>query len=221
MSMVGFPIEPASTMKRLAVMLAIMSLAVPTAHAQDQTAPAPGNKRYALVKSGEDILRIDREAGSVSFCRKANEIWRCVPAPLAEEAYQAEIAALSDEIDQLKREIERLEQASGSDPDTTHEAAPDVAPPVAPEVTDDLPGDESEVTQPETAQPETSAPGIAEPVGPETPPASTDDESPESELSEEDEEQLEQMLQFSEKAMRRFFGLMKDLKQELKRVEGD
>ena len=64
---------------------------------------------YGLVEANGDILRIDREAGSVSFCRKINGSWRCMPAPLAEQAYQDEIADLSKEVDRLKARVQELE----------------------------------------------------------------------------------------------------------------
>jgi len=145
--------------------------------AEDQS---PANQRYGLVEANGDILRIDREAGSVSFCRKINGSWRCRPAPLAEQAYQEEIADLSREVDRLKTRIRELEA----------EARPDSA----------APQPEADKSEP----PQLSEDG--------TPPVDKEKASPS--LSDEDEQQLERMMQFSEKAMRRFFGLMKDLQTE-------
>ncbi|MEP4032043.1 hypothetical protein [Roseibium polysiphoniae] len=167
------------------------------ANAQDQTtveterdadpkADLEQEKRYALVPSGDDILRIDREAGSVSFCRKTNDIWRCVPAPLAEEAYLAEIASLADEVDELKARLRELEAGAGDSPmGSVNPGAGKGA--TSPTITGEAPG----------------AGNADEETAKDTP------------LSDEDEAQLEQMLNFSEKAMRRFFGLMKDLRDEL------
>ncbi len=148
--------------------------------------------RYALVKSNGDILRIDREAGSVSFCRKTNGTWRCMPAPLAEDAYLAEIAALSEEVDRLKSELANLQPdmaPSGAAPDQPSPSANSDAP-------------QSTAKDPEVA---------AKPEPKEAP----EPEKPSTRLSEEDEQQLEKMLRFSENAMRRFFGLMRDIQSEL------
>ncbi|WP_153771055.1 hypothetical protein [Labrenzia sp. CE80] len=154
----------------------------------DPKADLAQQQRYALVPSDDDILRIDREAGSVSFCRKANDIWRCVPAPLAEEAYLAEIASLADEVDQLKARLRELEADGGG-------------------------GDVSLGSGDTDSQNGATSPAITG----EAPTASNADEDAgkDTPLSDEDEAQLEQMLNFSEKAMRRFFGLMKDLRDEL------
>lgn len=150
------------------------------------------DKRYGLVESNGDILRIDREAGSVSFCRKINDAWRCMPAPLAEEAYQEEIADLSKEIDRLNARIRDLEATASAQPEG-----------VAPEA-----GTENG-EPPQTAENKPPEGQTAE----EKTPQVDKDKSP-SRLSDKDEQQLERMMQFSEKAMRRFFGLMKDLQTE-------
>ncbi|MEP0233935.1 hypothetical protein [Roseibium sp.] len=182
------------------IALAGMTFASPlltNAHAEEQAAIEPESdvdqkadlaqqQRYALVPSGDDILRIDREAGSVSFCRKANDIWRCVPAPLAEEAYLAEIASLADEVDQLKARLHELEADATNTPLGLEQ-----------------PGSGEGAASPGIKGEAPAAGNADREMGEDTP------------LSEEDEAQLEQMLNFSEKAMRRFFGLMKDLRDEL------
>ncbi|MEJ8473335.1 hypothetical protein [Roseibium algae] len=161
------------------------------------TGQVPADKRYALVKSGEDILRIDREAGSVSFCSKSNQIWRCVPAPLAEEAYQAEIASLADEVDGLNARIKELEaERSGGN------------------VLDDQ---GAQGAEPQTKKSNPASPDEGISAKPVEPGVSEKSEDGPTKLSNEDEKQLDEMLQFSEKAMRRFFGLMKDLKGEFER----
>jgi hypothetical protein len=158
------------------------------------------DKRYALVKSGDDILRIDREAGSVSFCRKSNDIWRCMPAPLAEEAYQAEIASLADEVDRLTARIQELEGATEAPGEKGAAKSPSEAPSAVP----------PSAVSPKANDPSRDKPSVS---------GGKTDRSPKR-LSEEDEEQLEEVLQFSEKAMRRFFGLMKDLRDEMDQPGG-
>ncbi|WP_417685090.1 hypothetical protein [Roseibium sp.] len=245
-----------------AAVLVLSTMAATPALAQDDDPTAAENKRYALVKSGDEILRIDRQAGSVSFCRKTNDIWRCMPAPLAEEAYQAEIAALADEVQRLKSELGALRQApaDGKDPAKPEaEAESTVSPDVqtkgsvnqepengaatspekrttdqaAPDSTDDL---QTRSRSGDAQGTDTgSGPDSAEaPVGQTIPdaverekqedlaelPGPKADGDDDAALTEEDEQKLEQMLEFSERAMRRFFGLMKDLKEEMDRVEG-
>lgn len=159
------------------------------AEVQQQQATSPAEHRYALVKANGDILRIDREAGTISYCRKANGAWRCMPAPLAEEAYLAEIAALSDEIIRLTARIEELESASGR---VSGNPAP------------------GGTAQPPAAEKDQQS-GSSDPEEQGT----EDGNEPPRQLSDEDEEQLDRMLQFSENAMRRFFGLMRDIQKEL------
>lgn len=197
---------PSLFRKRVVLMLAAASLVLlpSTGYAQNGQVgdnPAAGepvtgdqsptDRRYGLVEANGDILRIDREAGSVSFCRKLNGAWRCMPAPLAEQAYQDEIADLSQEVDRLKARIRDLEAQVSAGPE---ESAPQAgAEPAKP---------------PQTAENKASEGQKAE----EAPSADKDKSA--SRLSDEDEQQLERMMQFSEKAMRRFFGLMKDLQSE-------
>jgi hypothetical protein len=176
----------------------IAQTAEPDGRQSAESAPAAeeqsaAGQRYGLVEANGDILRIDREAGSVSFCRKINEAWRCMPAPLAEQAYQEEIADLSKEIDRLNARIRDLEVAAADQPEGT-------APQAGAEN-----GELPQIGEDKPAEGQT-AEG-------KTPPADKDKSA--SRLSDEDEQQLERMMQFSEKAMRRFFGLMKDLQTEM------
>lgn len=147
------------------------------------------DRRYGLLNANGDILRIDREAGTVSFCQKENQTWRCVPAPLAEEAYIAEINALYGEVDRLTARLEELQ--------------------------DDGDQKESEIDGISKAP---SSEGVAPPEDMARAPETKTIPSPS--LSEEDEAQLDKMLQFSEKAMRRFLGLMRDLRTEFDGEKG-
>jgi len=135
--------------------------------------------RYMLVAAGDEILRVDKVTGQVSFCRKANSAWRCLPAPDAERAYIEEIEALTGEVEQLKADLATLqaklaENESGLKPD---------------------------------GQAGVQTPGL-QPGAPKGDPG----------ISSKDEAELERMLDITENAMRRFFGLMNELKQDF---EGD
>ncbi|MBD8893946.1 hypothetical protein [Roseibium litorale] len=135
--------------------------------------------RFQLVRNGEDVLRIDRQKGTVSVCNKQNAAWRCVPVPLAADAYEAEIVSLNGQIDALKQRVAELEAARGKSTGKSTDG--------------DVP-----------------APGSSGPKadGKEAP-------GDGSSLAPEDEQELNKVLDFSEKAMRRFFGLMQDLRREM------
>ncbi|WP_269583332.1 hypothetical protein [Roseibium sp. Sym1] len=150
-----------------------------TAAAQDKIAPEdaeaatdgqPG--RFSLVAVDGDILRIDRQNGTVSICLEQNGAWRCNPVPLAEEAYLAEIGELAGEVDRLSARLAELE--TGVE-ETDRQLPPGAA-----------------LDRPEKG------------------PDKKDGSAP---LSEEDEE-LEKVLTFTESAMRRFFGMVRDLQKD-------
>ena len=123
--------------------------------------------RFSLVATDGDILRVDRQNGTVSICREKNQAWRCSPVPLAEDAYLAEINELAEEVERLTARLEELE----SGPEGRK---------LPPGSALDRPGSKSNGT---------------------------------SELTEEDEE-LEKVLTFTESAMRRFFGMVRDLQRD-------
>lgn len=150
------------------------TLVCATAQAQDKIEPADADaatqgqqNRYSLVAVDGDILRIDRQNGTVSICRERNDAWRCNPVPLAEDAYLAEINELAGEVDRLTARLEDLE--SGQDRQLPPGSALD-----------------------------RKKPGSGEGS---------------SGLREEDEE-LEKVLTFTESAMRRFFGMVRDLQKD-------
>jgi len=145
--------------------------------------------RYGLLKLGEEVLRIDREAGTVSFCSKRNELWRCMPAPLAEEAYLAEIEALNAQISALNTKIEDLQSAA------------------VPQQGEEQAGSGSQ----EPAETQGSLSGDEGQDRPDSGAAAAEDENG---LSRSDEEDLEEILDFTEMAMRRFFGLMQELRSD-------
>lgn len=130
--------------------------------------------RFSLVAADGDILRVDRQNGTVSICRQKNANWRCNPVPLAEEAYLAEINALAAEVENLTARLETLEAGK----------------------------EDSGIPLP---------PGSAvdRPVDKEVP------EDGSSKLTAEDEEELDKVLSFTETAMRRFFGMVRELQKDL------
>ncbi|MEP3048787.1 MAG: hypothetical protein ABJL55_15730 [Roseibium sp.] len=130
--------------------------------------------RYSLVSVDDDILRVDRQNGTVSVCRQINDAWRCNPVPLAEDAYLAEIAELAAEVDRLTKRLKENQGPKGGG-----------AVPVPPGAATDRPEEKSETTKPSSS------------------------------LSTEDEKELDKVLDFTEGAMRRFFGMVRELQQDM------
>lgn len=170
--------------------------------------------RYFLLKAGDDILRVDRESGTVNFCKNANGAWRCVPAPMAEDAYLQEIEDLSAEIDRLQERVDELEAAAAGSPSQTGPQTG--AEPSAGSAQDETQGSGHSGKPDQTGKDDKSdEPDGKEPEQDHTSaPSDTPDKAPGSKFAAEEKE-LEEMLEFSESAMRRFFGLMQDLKSEL------
>lgn len=118
--------------------------------------------RYSLVSSGQEVLRVDRQSGTVSVCSRLNETWRCNPVPLAEEAYLAEINDLAFEVDRLSARLRQLE------------------------------GEGTLLDEPEAENPAASGNEELEP-----------------------DEELEKALDFTENAMRRLFGMVRELQRQI------
>lgn len=133
--------------------------------------------RYTLVAVEDDILRVDRQNGTVTVCNKRSDAWRCRPVPLAEEAYLAEINDLAEEVDKLTARLEELEGEDSGGKGTSRVP----------------PG--SALERPKS-----------------------EDKDLGTGLDEKDEEELEKVLTFTEGAMRRFFGMVRDLQKDF---EGD
>lgn len=148
---------------------------------QSNETGVPGAPRYMLVTAGDEILRVDKVTGQVSFCRKTNSAWRCVPAPDAERAYIEEIEALTGEVDRLQAELDAAEEKLAAAAANPVPEAEDVARAPAPAIQPGTPKGDPKISQ-------------------------------------KDEAELERMLDITESAMRRFFGLMNELKQDF---EGD
>jgi len=122
--------------------------------------------RFSLVEADGDILRVDRQNGTISICQEQNGSWRCNPVPLAEEAYLAEINELAAEVDRLTARLEERDADGGAS------KAP-------------------ELSQRPTKPNGSDGSGWTE-----------------------DDEELERVLTFTESAMRRFFGMVRDLQKD-------
>jgi len=172
----------------LTVLAFLGTLGHSAALAEDKVAPETAEAvtggevgRYSLTQVEGEVLRVDRQNGTVSVCRQKNEAWRCNPVPLAEEAYVAEINALADEVERLTARLEILEAGKNSD----QKALPPGAALDRP-VTDALPDEPAPAAK-----------------------------SPAPAAKSKDEEELDQVLDFTETAMRRFFGMVRELQKDM------
>lgn len=112
----------------LALMAALM-LAAPMASAQVDR-PDTEDGRFVLRDVDDGVLRIDRQTGNTSICRRDDIGWACRAVPDDREALEAEIARLSDENAALARRVGRLEDelaALGEAPEPFDEDEPPAA----------------------------------------------------------------------------------------------
>ena len=172
---------PASLLVGTAAALMMTAAAI----AEDKVSPEQAEaatdgqpERYSLVAVDGDILRVDRQNGTVSICREQNSAWRCNPVPLAEDAYLAEINDLASEVDRLSARLEQLDGNQG--------------------------GEERQLP-----------PGAAlDRTAPETDKGFENGSDNQTTGLEEADEELEKVLTFTESAMRRLFGMVRELQKD-------
>jgi len=186
---------PAKTAVALALAASLLGLAGPGGalaqtedpQAEDSRAddrPEVDADRYLLAPAGEAYLRLDRQTGRVAECRKRGAGWRCVPVPDAQRAMESEIARLSAELARLERENARLNERLAA----RDGAARD--------------GDGTGEGSP--------APGATPEASPDPAPRAEG----EPRFTPDEEAELDKALDFTERAMRRFFGMMKTLRED-------
>ena len=100
-------------MFRILMTVAILLVAAPAAFAQSLDSagadrPDTEAGRYVLRQIDDGLMRLDRETGATSFCRKRGESWVCEAVADDRAALEAEIARLAGDNADLAREIGRL-----------------------------------------------------------------------------------------------------------------
>ncbi len=92
----------------------VAALAFPTAlalpAAAQTAAPDTEGGRYILRRVDDGLMRVDRETGATSLCRKRGTGWACEAVADDREALEEEIARLSRENAELAVEIGRLRE---------------------------------------------------------------------------------------------------------------
>jgi hypothetical protein len=89
---------------RAVAVAVILALAVPAAFAQD-------GDRYALEKSGDGVIRMDRQTGEMTYCETRDGALACRAAADAGRAADHEIARLQEAIAALDRRVVQLENS--------------------------------------------------------------------------------------------------------------
>ncbi|MCT8970672.1 hypothetical protein [Microbaculum marinisediminis] len=97
-------------MKRILIAAVVLLVAVPGAYAQGADRPDTEGDRYVLRRVDDGLMRLDRETGDTSFCRKRGGSWVCEAVADDREALEAEINRLVEDNGELAREIGRLKQ---------------------------------------------------------------------------------------------------------------
>lgn len=136
------------------------ALSAPSALAQTADRPDTQAGRYMLREVDGEFLRVDRETGDTSICRRDGASWTCTLVADDRVAYEAEIDRLSEENAELARQVDLLRQeltalrALAPDPDVepapelegepgeTPQPAPDAGQRTDNEAILDLPSDE-------------------------------------------------------------------------------
>lgn len=94
---------------RLSIFCALVSIALVLPAAAQTAGPETEGGRYALRRVDDGLLRVDRETGATSLCRKRGSGWACEAVADDREALEEEIARLSRENAELAIEIGRLQ----------------------------------------------------------------------------------------------------------------
>ena len=185
---------------RTLALIAMLSvpLAAPAWAQQDagQTPMAPRSAddqrdpaRYELRDSEDGVVRLDRQTGAMSFCTSAGGKLVCRLGADEREAYQQALAALEERLKSAEDRLELLESRA-----TTEMAPNRKKQDRLPRPSEELQGDNSGSGDGETK---------------------TDkDEPPTTE-----EREFDRALEFSQRAMRRFFEVIQDLRREMESEE--
>ena len=101
------PNTRASTL--LAALVAAI-IAAPTAGGQERRIDTP-DPRYGMTQVEDGYLRLDRETGEVSHCRRIGADWSCTVRPDERRDLENELTALREERQALRRENGQLRAA--------------------------------------------------------------------------------------------------------------
>jgi len=86
----------------------VILLVMAPAMAQEADRPDTEGGRYILRRVDDGLMRVDRDTGVTSFCRKRGGAWVCETVADDREAFEDEIARLAQDNAELAREVGRL-----------------------------------------------------------------------------------------------------------------
>ena len=136
-------------MKRILIAAVVLLVSVPGAYAQSADRPDTEGDRYVLRRMDDGLMRLDRETGATSFCRKRSGSWVCEAVADDREALESEInrlvednAELAREVGRLKRRVARLEGRDRGPEARRDEGGRDDAGPDAKSTEPEVPSDE-------------------------------------------------------------------------------
>lgn len=103
----------------------LITTALLIAPTMQSTALAEENSRYTMIETDDGIIRLDKQTGSMSNCKKSFESWACEPMREMSEDQKStssgeeneQIAALRIENLKLKQRLADLEQLNNSPDD--------------------------------------------------------------------------------------------------------
>ena len=98
---------PNSYITALSAIFAATVMAAPIVGGQERRLDTP-DPRYGMTETADGYLRLDRETGEVSHCRRIATTWSCTVTPDERRAMEEELAALRTERQALRIENERL-----------------------------------------------------------------------------------------------------------------
>lgn len=103
---------------RNGVAAAALALALLPAVAAPALAAEDPGARFSMTPSDDGFMRLDKQTGAVSMCRKQNGDWACKALPDDQKALQDQIGKLEQENRTLKDENRRLEDVMGLNPES-------------------------------------------------------------------------------------------------------
>lgn len=201
------PRQLSAAMLVTSLLLGAPALAQQQAPAQPQT----GERQSAEIVGGEEdarfeirqseggLIRLDKRTGAMSFCTSRDGRLVCRLGADEREAYQQTLASIEDRLKAAEDRIDLLEDRLG---EATSEAMKQQDRLPSPDMPTPVPGEDQPADGEDSAQDEPSSPGEE----------GADEPTPGS-------REFDRALEFSQRAMRRFFEVIQDMRREMEQEQ--
>jgi len=103
----------ASALALVAVGGATFMTATGARQAVAETSPSTEGARFTLSPVDGGFVRLDKQTGAMSICKKQDDTWACQPMADASGSEREEIEKLKAQNSDLKEEIRRMEEVFG------------------------------------------------------------------------------------------------------------